>query len=52
MDGTAVGTKVDSDGLLWVAGGGTGQVFVYDTADASHVAAITTPASDAPLSTI
>ena len=44
---TAVGTKVDSDGLLWVAGGGTGQVFVYDTADGSHVATITTPASDA-----
>jgi sugar lactone lactonase YvrE len=43
---TAVGTKVDSDGLLWVAGGGTGQVFVYDTADGSHVATITTPVSD------
>ena len=43
---TAVGTRVDGDGLLWVAGGSTGQVFVYDTADASFVAAITTPASD------
>ncbi len=33
-----IGTKVDGDGLLWVAGGGTGQVFVYDTADGSYVA--------------
>lgn len=43
----AIGTKVDSEGLLWVAGGGTGQVFVYDTADGAHVATITTPAADA-----
>lgn len=43
----AIGTKVDDDGLLWVAGGGTGQVFVYDTADGSHVATFTTPAADA-----
>ncbi|MBE2221272.1 MAG: hypothetical protein IAF02_07015, partial [Anaerolineae bacterium] len=28
---TAVGTKVDDEGRLWVAGGGTGQLFVYDT---------------------
>lgn len=43
---TAVGTKVDDEGRLWVAGGGTGQLFVYDTADGSHIATITTPASD------
>ena len=42
----AIGTKVDDDGLLWVAGGGTGQVFVYDTADASHVATFTTPEAE------
>lgn len=30
---TAVGLKVDERGRLFVAGGGTGQMFVYDTAD-------------------
>lgn len=44
---TAVGTKVDADGNLWVAGGRTGQMFVYDTADGSLIASFTTPASDA-----
>ena len=44
---SAIGTKVDDDGLLWVAGGGTGQVFVYDTADGSHVATFTTPEAEA-----
>lgn len=45
LDGrtTAVGTKVDSEGRLWVAGGRTGQIFVYDTADASLVASFTAP---------
>ena len=40
---TAVGTKIDSDGNLWVAGGATGQIFVYDTADASLIASFTAP---------
>ncbi|MBE7552822.1 MAG: SMP-30/gluconolactonase/LRE family protein [Anaerolineales bacterium] len=40
---TAIGTKVDSNGNLWVAGGGTGQMFVYNTADGSLVASYTTP---------
>ncbi len=44
---TAVGTKVDADGNLWVAGGGTGQMFVYDTTDSSLIASYTTPATDA-----
>jgi Cu-Zn family superoxide dismutase len=41
---TAIGMKVDSNGNLWVAGGGTGQMFVYNTADGSLVASYTTPA--------
>jgi sugar lactone lactonase YvrE len=40
---TAIGMKVDDNGYLWVAGGGTGQMFVYDTADGSLVASYTTP---------
>ena len=43
---TAVGMKVDSNGNLWVAGGGTGKMFVYNTADGSLVASYTTPAVD------
>lgn len=39
----AIGTKVDADGNLWVAGGGSGQMFVYDTADGSLIASYTTP---------
>ncbi len=41
---TAIGMKVDGNGYLWVAGGGTGQMFVYNTADGSLVASYTTPA--------
>jgi hypothetical protein len=40
---TAIGMKVDGNGYLWVAGGGTGQMFVYNTADGSLVASYTTP---------
>lgn len=40
---TAIGMKVDGNGNLWVAGGGTGQMFVYNTADGSQVASYTTP---------
>lgn len=42
----AVGTKVDADGNLWVAGGGTGKVWVYDTDDGSLLAIYTTPETD------
>ena len=35
---TAAGIKVDADGLLYVAGGQTGLVSIYDTADGSLVA--------------
>jgi sugar lactone lactonase YvrE len=41
---TAIGMKVDGNGYLWVAGGGTGQMWVYNTADGSLVASYTTPA--------
>ncbi|MCB0154190.1 MAG: SMP-30/gluconolactonase/LRE family protein, partial [Anaerolineae bacterium] len=40
---TAIGLKVDGNGYLWVSGGGTGQMFVYNTADGSLVASYTTP---------
>ena len=40
---TAIGMKVDANGYLWVSGGGTGQMFVYNTADGSLVASFTTP---------
>jgi Cu-Zn family superoxide dismutase len=41
---TAIGMKVDSNGNLWVAGGGTGQMFVYNTAAGNLVTRYTTPA--------
>ena len=41
---TAIGMKVDGNGNLWVAGGGTGQMFAYNTADGSLVASYSTPA--------
>jgi Cu-Zn family superoxide dismutase len=43
---TAIGMKVDNRGYLWVSGGGTGQMFVYDTADGSLVATYTTPETE------
>lgn len=43
---TAIGLKVDGDGRLWVSGGGTGQMFVYDTAERSFIANYTTPEAD------
>ena len=41
----AIGTKVDDEGRLWVAGGGTGMIFAYDTADGSLVGSFSTPES-------
>jgi len=40
---TAIGMKVGASGNLWVAGGGAGQMFVYNTTDGSLVATYTTP---------
>ena len=39
----AVGMKVDSKGRLWVAGGPTGKMFVYDTANGDLIASYNTP---------
>ena len=36
---TAIGMKVDEDGLLYVAGGATGTVFVYNTRDGNFLGA-------------
>ena len=44
---TAIGMTVDPYGRLWVAGGPTGQVFVYDTASAELLRAYATPQTDA-----
>ena len=38
---TAVGLEVDDDGHLWVAGGGTGLVFVYDANTGALIAKLT-----------
>lgn len=40
---TAIGMTVDPYGRLWVAGGPTGQVFVYDTASAELLRTYATP---------
>ena len=42
---TALGVKVDRDGLLYVAGGATGAIWVYDTATKQLVAKFQTPGS-------
>lgn len=39
---SAVGMTVDGQGRLFVAGGGSGQVFVYDTATGEHIATLDT----------
>jgi Cu-Zn family superoxide dismutase len=44
---TAIGMTLDPYGRLWVAGGPTGQVFVYDTASAELLRAYATPAAEA-----
>jgi Cu-Zn family superoxide dismutase len=41
---TAIGLELDPDGRLIVAGGGTGSIWAYDTADGSLVARFVTPA--------
>jgi sugar lactone lactonase YvrE len=43
---TAVGMKVDEGGRLFIAGGDTGRIFVYDTASRELVRALDTPSSE------
>jgi Cu-Zn family superoxide dismutase len=44
---TAIGMEVDAYGRLWVAGGPTGQVFVYDTRGGDLLRTYDTPAVEA-----
>jgi sugar lactone lactonase YvrE len=46
---TTLGLKVDDQGQLWVAGGSSGQVLVYDLATAEQVRTIDTPEAEATL---
>jgi Cu-Zn family superoxide dismutase len=43
---TAIGMEVDPYGRLWVAGGPSGNVYVYDTASGDLLRSYETPASD------
>ena len=45
---TAVGLEVDDDGRLWVAGGGTGLVFVYDAKTGALIAKLTAATGAGP----
>ena len=42
---TAIGLEVDDDGHLWVAGGGTGLVFLYDAVSGALIARLSAAAS-------
>ncbi|PNY82207.1 superoxide dismutase [Deinococcus koreensis] len=44
---TAIGMKVDEQGRLFIAGGPSGKVFVYDTASKALIQAFSTPAATA-----
>ncbi|GGL66785.1 hypothetical protein GCM10010840_00900 [Deinococcus aerolatus] len=44
---TAVGMKVDAQNRLYIAGGGSGKLFVYDTVSGSLLKTLTTPAAPA-----
>ncbi len=46
---TTLGLKVNDQGQLWVAGGGSGQVLVYDLATAEQTRTIETPEAEATL---
>ncbi len=46
---TTLGLKIDDQHRLWVAGGTSGQVFVYDTETAEQISAIETPGEGSPL---
>jgi sugar lactone lactonase YvrE len=44
---TAIGMKVDAQNRLYVAGGGSGKVFVYDTVSKTLLKTLATPATSA-----
>ncbi|CAN5901473.1 hypothetical protein BH24DEI2_BH24DEI2_09810 [soil metagenome] len=44
---TAIGMKTDDNGRLWVAGGNSGNVYVYDTTSGELLKTFETPAADA-----
>ncbi len=44
---TTIGLDVDDQGRLWVAGGGSGEVLVYDVESGEQLATFTTPEADA-----
>ena len=44
---TTLGMDVDGQGRLWVAGGGSGKIRVYDTATGDLLATVDTPPADA-----
>ena len=44
---TAIGMEVDEDGRLFIAGGDTGHIFVYDTESANLVRRLDTPDAEA-----
>lgn len=44
---SAIGTTVDATGRLWVAGGGSGNVYRYSTETGELTGTFTTPAADA-----
>lgn len=46
---TTLGLKVDTQNRLWVAGGGSGQVFVYDLETAEQIRVINTPEAESTL---
>ena len=46
---TTLGMKVDAENRLWIAGGTSGQVFVYDLETAEQTNAIGTPGEGSPL---
>ena len=46
---STLGMKVDAENQLWVAGGGSGQVFVYDLETAEQTRTIGTPEAESTL---
>ena len=46
---STLGMKVDAENQLWVAGGGSGQVFVYDIETAEQTRTISTPEAESTL---
>ena len=45
---TAIGLEVDDEGHLWVAGGGTGLVFVYDAVSGALIARLSAGGGSSP----